>query len=477
MVFGRGVVNELRARAVEGLHSLPKRGVELGGLLFGRVLRTDPLVARVSGFEEIPCQHSFGPSYVLSEEDNALLEAALQRDRPDPVIGFFRSYTGREMVLDEADRNLLNRHFTDPRSIILLLEPRATGSCSATFLFPENGEVGWEPQYPPFDFVEAKLAGAAVAPAAPASPAPAAPLSATPASAPPATTAPPAMEPPPVIPVLPPARPVRHLTTADDSVEMKPRPKRRFLLPLLGWIVTCIAAAGVYELWTMARAPRWTPLGLNALMAAGTIHLGWNPGLRPVRHANTGVLTIDDGTAEKKVSLTPEQIRAGKFDYRPSATDVLFRLELAGSDLQASGDSLRVVAETPQLQPAQPAEPAPQKSGADRAVEHEAHEPRPANIAVLPEPLTEIHPNIPAGIRARIRDRVVIPVDVKVTASGRVTSAAAHGGSSDDGLYRYLADRAAQAARQWRFSPARSKSGKAVPAARTVYFVFRGTEG
>ena len=494
MLFGRGVVNELRARAVEGLRSVPKRGAEVGGLLLGRVVRSKPLQVRVSGFEELPCQHRFGPSYILSEDEHSQLDAALQRERPEPVIGFFRSYTGREMLLDEADRNLLSRCFPGEHSIFLLLQPRASGSCTAAFLFPESGEIGWEPQYPPFEFEDTKLSDAA-APAAVAATVAEAPQAEAPRQAalpqhvelpqqlelPQQAALPQQAEPPPAAaPIsLPPARPPRRFISADESVEMKARPRRRLLLPLVGWIATCIAAAGVYELWTMARAPRWRPLGLNALMAAGTIHLGWDAGLRPVRDARTGVLTINDGTAEKRITLTPEQVRTGKFDYRPTASDVLFRLELAGSDMQSAGDSLRLMAEAPQaaagVHPPSPAARTPETS-ADRT-DHEGAEPRPANVAVLPEPLTEIHPDIPPGIRARIRDRVVVPVEVKVTAAGRVTAASAHGGSGSDGLYHYLADRAAKAARQWRFSPARSTNGKPVPAARTVYFVFRGTEG
>jgi hypothetical protein len=465
VLFGRGVVNELRARAVEGLHALPKRGAEVGGLLFGRVLRTKPLLARVSGFEDVPCQHCYGPSYVLSDEDRVQLEAALKEQKSDPVIGFFRSYTGREMLLDEADRNLLNRYFAD-RQVFLLLQPRATGASSAALLFPEGGEVGWEPQYPAFDFDEAGLTGPVAALAAAAIAAP------TPAEA--GVEAPPA----PAPADLPPARPPRRFLSADESVEMLAPPKRRFLLPLVGWIAVCLAAAGVYELWTMARAPRWRPLGLNALMAAGTIHLGWNAALNSVRDAKSGVLTIVDGTAEKRITLAPAQIREGKFDYRPAASDLLFRLELAGSALEAAGDSLRVVAVAPPVAAAPPPKPAaPVESTADHNADRENPEPRPANIAVLPEPLREIHPDIPPGIRARIRDRLVVPVEVQVTASGKVTSAAAHSGANGDGLYHYLADRAAKAARQWRFSPARAKDGRAVPAARTVYFVFRSMEG
>jgi hypothetical protein len=461
---------------VEGLHSVPKRGAEVGGLLFGRVLRTKPFLVRVSGFEDVPCRHCFGPSYILSDEDCTQLQATLKQEKPDPVIGFFRSYTGREMLLDEADRNLMNRYFADG-SVFLLLQPRATGASSAALLFPESGEVGWEPQYPAFDFDEAKLTGPVAAPAAAAVSAPSPVPAATEVAVETAEAAP---DPAPVPVDLPPARPPRRFVSADESVELQGRPKRGLLLPLLGWIAMCLAAAGVYELWTMARAPRWKPLGLNALMAAGTIHLGWDAGLRPVRDAKSGVLTIDDGTAEKRIALTSEQIRAGQFDYRPAAGDVLFRLELAGSGLEAAGDSLRVVAAAPRAPAAgaPPAQPAlPDEATVDSRAGKENPEPRPANVAVLPEPLREIHPDIPPGIRARIRDRVVVPVEVKVTASGKVTAAAAHSGASGDGLYHYLADRAAKAARQWRFSPARARNGKAVPAARTVYFVFRSMEG
>lgn len=526
VVFARGIAAALRARTLEAFHSVPKRGAEIGGLLFGRVLRTKPLLARITGFEEIPCQYRFGPSYVLSGEDLPQLDAALRKERTDPILGFFRSYTGREMLLDEADRNLLSRYFPDERFFFLLLQPKSSEVCSATFLFPENGEIGWEPQYPSIEFNEARLTGQAsepanqaraaepVAAASPASPARHALTSRilSEAAAGVAAEAPPEQrmphpvahaaladpeaavrEPPPALEeplAQPEAEPVDAMAAceplpaprllplsarAGGGGDAEPRRKRAFFLPLLGWIVLCIAAAGVYELWTMARAPRWTPLGLSAQVAPGAIHLSWNSALRPVRDAARGTLSITDGSADNRVALTPDQIHGGQYEYHPTARNVLFRLELSGAGLQAAGDSLQVISPAPvaAAQTAKPAPPHPAESSADRGVEQERQgdEPRPANVAVLPEPLREIHPDIPPGIRARIHDRVVVPVEVKVTAGGRVTSAAAHG--SGDSLYHYLADRATKAARGWRFSPARARNGRAVPATRTVYFIFR----
>ena len=466
VVFARGVASAIRAHALEGFHSLPRRGAEVGGLLLGRVLRTKPLLARITGFEDIPCSHAFGPSYILSEEDKAVLEAALQRERPDPVIGFVRSYTGRDMVLDEVDGNLLQRYFPADNTILLLLEPRAPHACRATFLFPEHGEVGWEPQYAAFDFSEARLAGeepaAAAAPAAP------------PVVAPPAAVEPVETRVGPVAapePVLMPSF-VREAAPTDAE----PPRKRGLLLPLAGWILLCVAAAGVYELWTMARAPRWAPLGLTAQIAPGGIHLAWNQGSRAAHDAARGILMIDDAALHQRIPLTAEQVRAAAYDYHPASSNVLFRLELYGPGLESAGDSLEVVSSAAPLVAAAPpaashaAPPVPNR-GADRATS----EPRPENVALLPEPLREIHPDIPAGIRARIAERVVVPVEVTVAASGRVSSASAHG--SGDGLYQYLADRARQAAMQWRFSPAKAKNGKAVPATRTVYFVFTSGAG
>lgn len=467
MAFARGIVSAIRARALEGFHSLPKRGTEVGGLLVGRVLRTKPLLARISGFEDVTCSHSFGPSYVLTGEDKAGLEAALQRERPDPVIGFVRSYTGRDMVLDEADRNLMQQYFP-AGAVFLLLQPRAPHGCAATFLFPEKGEIGWEPQVPQFDFSEERLTGEASAASAAAVAAPEPPVAPEATVEPVETPVGPVAAPEPVpLPAF-----VRHARDPDPEA---PR-KRGFLLPLLGWIVLCVAAAGIYELWTMARAPRWEPLGLTAQIAPDTIHLAWNHDSRAAHDATRGALTVDDAALHQRVPLTAGQVRAGAYDYRPASSSVLFRLELYGSGLQSSGDSLQVVSTSSPVTaaakpPASQSAPPASERGADRATA----EPRSGNVAMLPEPLREIHPDIPAGIRARIPERVVVPVEVKVTASGKVTSAAAHG--SGDGLYQYLADRARKAAMQWRFSPAKAKNGKPIPASRTVYFVFTGGEG
>jgi TonB family protein len=82
----------------------------------------------------------------------------------------------------------------------------------------------------------------------------------------------------------------------------------------------------------------------------------------------------------------------------------------------------------------------------------------------------EVQPEISEGIRSRIENRLVVPVEVRVSETGKVTEAVSRG--NGDTVYRFLADQAVKAARSWRFLPARSKWGTAVASRTTLEFVF-----
>ena len=77
---------------------------------------------------------------------------------------------------------------------------------------------------------------------------------------------------------------------------------------------------------------------------------------------------------------------------------------------------------------------------------------------------------ISPGIRARILSPIVVNVDVRIDAAGRVVAATANGGG--DGVFRFLAEQATAAARSSRFRPARAADGTPVPSAAALSFVF-----
>jgi hypothetical protein len=92
--------------------------------------------------------------------------------------------------------------------------------------------------------------------------------------------------------------------------------------------------------------------------------------------------------------------------------------------------------------------------------------------AVPPAIRNAVQPEIPSGIRARITERTVIPVRVRVSSSGRVVGAVLKGGEKMDGLQRYLRNAAAKAALAWTFEPAKTKEGTPIMAEREISFVF-----
>ena len=69
------VVSRLGMAVQEGFKALPRRGLEIGGLLIGTARDAGNLtVVEVDDFEPVESEHATGPSYVLSDADRRLLK-------------------------------------------------------------------------------------------------------------------------------------------------------------------------------------------------------------------------------------------------------------------------------------------------------------------------------------------------------------------------------------------------------------------
>ncbi len=214
-------------------------------------------------------------------------------------------------------------------------------------------------------------------------------------------------------------------------------------------------------------------MGLDATASTRELVLSWDSTAPAIEQASRGVMSVTDGSAQHQIPLTAAQLRGGKLSYLPSSPNVLFRFLVYDASNRASGDSLRV-ANTRLTEPT----PAPGSAVPGSAPGPAAAQTPPTTLpdeaAVVRTPAVarrEVQPEVPAGIRARVRVRTVIPVQLHINASGRVTDAAAE--VVGDGLDRYLADQAAKAARRWSFAPARSRNGHAIASVKTVEFVFQ----
>ena len=470
VLLERGVVEELRASAIQESLSLLRRGAEVGGILWGEIDPYNPRVVHVAGCEEIPCEHRYGPAFVLSDDDRSRLGETLRKsDGPNHVVGLYRSFWGREPVVDAADEDLIRTFFRDPRYAFLLIQPETTGECTAAFLFWSREELPDEPPYPPFRLDPEQMQAE-----------PDAPSSLAPMDDPGGDRH--ALPDPAAIPAfvtqnsseaLPSLAAARRYGEEDEEPERPPRGRSPLWLLLVACVLLGGGGAFVYELWKLARAPRWTELRLDAVQTPSGLELNWDRSAPAVLHASRGVLVVTDGPVRQRVALDAPAVRAGRFSYQPRHTDVSFRLELFDGALADSGDSLHVLslaAPPPAAAPAQAKPPAHPPELAAVARKGIAEREEPASPLSPPTVLHEVQPGLPSGILARIHGRVVIPVEVTVSASGKVTRAVAE--SDGDSLHQYLAARAERAAHLWRFAPARSRSGKRVAGTKTVYFVF-----
>jgi TonB family protein len=182
------------------------------------------------------------------------------------------------------------------------------------------------------------------------------------------------------------------------------------------------------------------------------------------------VLFVREGDDQKLIEPSPRDLAAGSYEYRPTGNDVTFRLEVTDKAGKVSAESFRLV--RPSSVDAALAAKAPlPKAGAPASEAPVASPSSPAPLqSVQPKATYRAPPIVAAGIRPRIKGMIPIDVRVRIDERGRVVSATTIT-KLTDGLEKYLATRALQAARQWKFQPAR-ENGKAVAGTQTIHFVF-----
>ena len=374
------LISRLGLDAMEAYKSVPHRGLEVGGLLLGRVSGDG---IHVRDFHAVECEHRSGPSFRLSETDMQGFQEAIRRH--SDTIGLYRTSTRSDIhYLQQDDLNLFRRHFTTPDSIYLLIQP--AGSKAEIFL-PENESLVPVHEFP---FRAGDLAPEALEPEA-------VELSA-----------------------------VAPVAVAAAAVPARPRHRRR--LPKW-WIATgavllgmAVGAASFKVLHPAPRVVRTAPpavvrltppvdpahVGLNVQREGPSVRLYWDRNAPAIRDASKGVLYINDGSHKSQLNLDPSELRTGLISYWPDSKDVTFRLQTFATGY-STDDSIRFVgaASVPERVPhaidrrnilaaipeAGSAPPTPQRStqgtaarAADTRPAAAPPAPRPSPFTALPKP-------------------------------------------------------------------------------------------
>jgi len=295
------VLEQIRQTAVEGYHRVPRGGVETGGILFGTHIKG---AVRITAWRPIACDYTSGPSFLLSENDEAALARALKAYARNPrltglqPVGWYRSHNRSQIWLSDSDLTFFNRFFPRPWQIALIVRPASFAPTRAGFFFRHaDGSLRTESSYQ--EFVLTPLLTARPAefddpePEPPSEESPVAAAHAE--SAPSIQLEPPALEPP------------------------RMREGRR------AWYIAaalCLAGAAL-AFWLML-PPRG--LSLSVVETQGELHIAWDSSAKSIQDAKSGRLQIDDRGAHTEVKLTPADLRSASVFYARQSGNVAVRL-------------------------------------------------------------------------------------------------------------------------------------------------------
>jgi proteasome lid subunit RPN8/RPN11 len=346
--YATTVLEEIRATSVDGFCRFRRGGIEVGGILFGKC---DGEVVRILACRKVDSEYARGPSYVLSERDEARFREVMAAAELDPElsglepVGWYHSHTRSDLFLSEQDIDVHNRHFPEPWQVALVVRPEPFGSVRAAF-FTRDGEgvMRGEPVEEEFVVAPQVTRAAAEPPPAPA------PTPQIPVPPPPAGSAPPAWEAaqPPAgrHPVSAPARERR--VVAGAPPQQRRRRSRGWLwaVPAAAILAALGAAAGLYfnGYWS---GPAPQSLALKAYDADGRLQITWNPNARPVREAESGVIEIVDGGQAVTLPFDRERLRQGGVTYSRQSEVVEVRLKVFPTGKRPEQDYLRFVGSAP----------------------------------------------------------------------------------------------------------------------------------
>jgi proteasome lid subunit RPN8/RPN11 len=310
--YSRRILDEIRAETVDGLHRLRHGGIEVGGVLFG-VRNGDRI--RVLNRRSLQCEYAQGPTFLLSEKDEASLETLIAGAKADPQlsglepVGWYHSHTRSGVFLSDADMAIYARHFPKLWQIALVLRPTQLGPAEAGFFFREpDGKVRVDSSYSPFTaYPLAK--GRLPRPGPQGSPRPEVRVRSgakNPDSAP--------------EPALPkPQRPPEPIP-----------PKQRWPWLVVAGVLVALgigALAGVLPI----SGPSRPAIGLRAADQDGQIRIEWDRFAEPIRSAQKASLLLVDGARRVEKTLSPDLLQHGNVVYYRKSEDVEIRLQIPGA--------------------------------------------------------------------------------------------------------------------------------------------------
>lgn len=400
--YSTRVLDDIRVAVVDAFFSVPRGGVEIGGILLGS---SSGGKISIQDYRALDCEHAMGPSFTLSARDQAqlagLVAAVAGNGNGLRVVGWYHSHTRSDLFLSQADQDIHQRFFPEPWQVALVLKPHTFEPPRCGFFFPEtDGAIRGAASYQEFVLEPLLRRPARSGDARPLPPAlrplrpeskPAGPVltaaaEAGPEPVPPITRE---MEPPLVAAEKDASFPESPLDSSRLAIEERARvqsspqatteqpdavpppatddhQRKHSVLKTAGWLIFAllVLALGISisipsirergsRIWsaiwhppTPAAPSSRIPLGLQAERQGGDLKLTWNRQSAAVLSATSGVLSIEDGNAGRKIQLDPGQLRTGSIFYAPTSGQIQMQLTVSAPQETTSESVLVILPET-----------------------------------------------------------------------------------------------------------------------------------
>ncbi len=336
--YDERVLDRIGREALQSWLSLPRGGPEVGGLLLGRREEGRVVITDATPFE---CEHAFGPSFILSQRDEARLAEMIQTvqaaGEPQPV-GWYHSHTRSEILLSAADQGVYRRFFPEPNQVALVMRPLHDAAVRAGFFFwGQDGTLHAEGSYREFLISRATAEGGGDAaedrpsPSADGDPQDAARLDALNEHTPEA-----AAEPDEEAAVERAAResefeaePERYDEEERPEIPGTPAvafrhwPGMAARVALVGGAVVAGFAVGRISMprpnaglhAEAAAVPNTSSIRLVAIDDDGQLQILWDPSAPVIQHSNGAMLEVKDGSDVQSFSIDPARLQTGSFTY------------------------------------------------------------------------------------------------------------------------------------------------------------------
>ena len=298
--YSNSAMSAIAVFAADGLQRLARGGIEVGGVLFGTRNGT---ALRIEAWRPILCEHSRGPSFLLSKKDEAALDRLLNQSESDPelkgyeALGWFHSHTRSEICLTDEDLQIYDRFFAELWQVALVVKPKRLQNVRAGFFVRELGGI-LRTASSFFEFS----------------------IQPTKSAAPPRQAGPVIMSNEQPAPATPPIRRERRVRSPFTS---------KWLIAI-ALVLMILTGARLAIMNRAQERPTFLPIKISDQF--GTLQIEWDRDLKEVTAADSAEILIADGKNQVKKNLDAQMVHNGIFHYMRSNEDVRIELTLFRGD-------------------------------------------------------------------------------------------------------------------------------------------------